>query len=1564
MLFSTSQPVSSGTPSTFRTVVLWAIVLYSVIGFKTGLSQDIGYHPTGSAKVDHCLTAPTFGYSDCSRYVPYGPPANCLQSPPTQPLQDEQGRQVVVILEDNGWESQRITNEVARIVLEEVMGYKVFRLENISTAQVDERVANLESHASLEYWAHYYSTGWKPRQEGGSVELIPIGYLGRSGIYASPSNFRSNGSIFWDYYATYMNASMDGVFQRYSVEDVVGLLPRYTEGPPPPPRRYSLSDYSLVEAATCAEEYCSNGQFYPGVCQVDQVTRLTACGELFLRFPEYDRGYFESLLHNNHLALTAVYLGDHFNRILESHLERDSPMLYYGFEPDPDTKRMNGTRIYFPPETPACVAAYARVPGNPFSNAVGCDLRGTSLAKILSSRLGEDEYMQPALHFLQDLTLSSSDMDALIARYITNRSMSTTELVCEHLREEETFRTHVMLNAVPEVLVRVRTVLGPAVPVPENSRGWQASPGKIVAGLGIILFSTTSVYWLGSRLMSWQKSVKISHVHFSQIIFERFSGPCLLGLMSMGWYYGLQYMSLESSAMTIISYPLIFIICSICVMFGYRFWVTLCAFMKSTISAKVISSTLSSSDAGLMSITVQVIQAFGQSFLLITWVFLILGFWNINTTAIVAVSGFVALGIGFGSSNSIQGFISSLQVAVSQYYEVGDWVQIEGVEGVVTNFSLKTTEIVDFKGTAHYIPNRVLDTAVIANKMRATHAMVGIACTVAANSNPRDVSDFMKNLKRGVTKLNGVDPNELVLVYIAAITETGIKLQVSVKTWHAPCNPQYVRIKNQWGWYNNMMDTQNDMIIYTLDMARSYGLVLTDKASPEPFLATSLMREGDPERPWESSFTRGQQTDNDDLSFLQLKIWSCTYNLNFAKPPLDDGLTQLLANAEGADLVVIGLQQCQYDPQRRTREWKKKVADVMRKAQVQGGNATHLDLIGIVATALGGKYCLVAHCGSGTGDHLIIFGLSFIERLVEKVEYGLCVISGNNHGCSIGMEVLNTSVCFVSTEVPMMEPDAVEKRNQLIKAIMAGMHFGQPMAVKARYNLDVCNSVDFYAMFHHTFWLGSFKYGNSTSYQDMADALNSPQHEPAMRYRRDSDPGPLIGAGGITTGAMTPPLKQAHSAHAAMQSPPSASHHARPPSPPPPGLLRSSSDTAIHETRYEGGLHHRPAEKLCPSSGQVPLVDSKALHLQKLWQSYDLFRQEMNAGNVLSTWVEEAVDYPPTYPYRKGRLAILKGEKDMHKDMRRVSESISSLSGAVNMMRSKNPAPSTPPGNKRIASTLSPGSAGKAALSLVNNFVAFESRASSVVDIEQEDELKEQVATYSAGPGWSDRILKHSLVQGSLEQTSYTMIPDIGMSVHKPVAASFTLSAMRFQPVSVIGNPIYLKITELSAVVRASETDMFGRRSSNPYIVFAGDCLPTNHRTILKQRKTTVKKSTLTPKWRDTEVPLLKTSVTEAYELKNRCIMLLALDLDMFKDPMVLGVAWLPLDMLTRKPKAFTRPLLHAGVSGSWCISGRIHIHEEELCSPRRLFAMRLKQKEVLSETLQPQLSHVTQVHI
>eukprot|EP00854_Cymbomonas_tetramitiformis_P001998 gene1998-2683_t len=905
--------------------------------------------------------------------------------------------------------------------------------------------------------------------------------------------------------------------------------------------------------------------------------------------------------------------------------------------------------------------------------------------------------------------------------------MSTTELVCEHLREEETFRTHVMLNAVPEVLVRVRTVLGPAVPVPENSRGWQASPGK----------------------------------------------------------------SLESSAMTIISYPLIFIICSICVMFGYRFWVTLCAFMKSTISAKVISSTLSSSDAGLMSITVQVIQAFGQSFLLITWVFLILGFWNINTTAIVAVSGFVALGIGFGSSNSIQGFISSLQVAVSQYYEVGDWVQIEGVEGVVTNFSLKTTEIVDFKasGTAHYIPNRVLDTAVIANKMRATHAMVGIACTVAANSNPRDVSDFMKNLKRGVTKLNGVDPNELVLVYIAAITETGIKLQVSVKTWHAPCNPQYVRIKNQWGWYNNMMDTQNDMIIYTLDMARSYGLVLTDKASPEPFLATSLMREGDPERPWESSFTRGQQTDNDDLSFLQLKIWSCTYNLNFAKPPLDDGLTQLLANAEGADLVVIGLQQCQYDPQRRTREWKKKVADVMRKAQVQGGNATHLDLIGIVATALGhtslppvtrldligivaaalGHTSLppVTHldpidivaAALGTGDHLIIFGLSFIERLVEKVEYGLCVISGNNHGCSIGMEVLNTSVCFVSTEVPMMEPDAVEKRNQLIKAIMAGMHFGQPMAVKARYNLDVCNSVDFYAMFHHTFWLGSFKYGNSTSYQ-------------------------------------------------------------------------------------------------------VPLVDSKALHLQKLWQSYDLFRQEMNAGNVLSTWVEEAVDYPPTYPYRKGRLAILKGEKDMHKDMRRVSESIS-----------------------RIASTLSPGSAGKAALSLVNNFVAFESRASSVVDIEQEDELKEQVATYSAGPGWSDRILKHSLVQGSLEQTSYTMIPDIGMSVHKPVAASFTLSAMRFQPVSVIGkwNPIYLKITELSAVVRASETDMFGRRSSNPYIVFAGDCLPTNHRTILKQRKTTVKKSTLTPKWRDTEVPLLKTSVTEAYELKNRCIMLLALDLDMFK---------------------------------------------------------------------------------
>jgi len=59
---------------------------------------------------------------------------------------------VVVILEDNGWESQRLVNHLVSTVLQEALGYRVAYLRNIGVSESAQRVGLGTSHAVLEYW--------------------------------------------------------------------------------------------------------------------------------------------------------------------------------------------------------------------------------------------------------------------------------------------------------------------------------------------------------------------------------------------------------------------------------------------------------------------------------------------------------------------------------------------------------------------------------------------------------------------------------------------------------------------------------------------------------------------------------------------------------------------------------------------------------------------------------------------------------------------------------------------------------------------------------------------------------------------------------------------------------------------------------------------------------------------------------------------------------------------------------------------------------------------------------------------------------------------------------------------------------------------------------------------------------------------------------------------------------------------------------------------------------------------------------------------------------------------
>lgn len=81
---------------------------------------------------------------------------------------------------------------------------------------------------------------------------------------------------------------------------------------------------------------------------------------------------------------------------------------------------------------------------------------------------------------------------------------------------------------------------------------------------------------------------------------------------------------------------------------------------------------------------------------------------NVPITIFTVVGGALAVGIGFGSQNLVNNFISGILVMVERPMRVGDFIEIDGVSGTVTNIGIRSTMIRTNANASIIIPNTSL----------------------------------------------------------------------------------------------------------------------------------------------------------------------------------------------------------------------------------------------------------------------------------------------------------------------------------------------------------------------------------------------------------------------------------------------------------------------------------------------------------------------------------------------------------------------------------------------------------------------------------------------------------------------------------------------------------------------------------------------------------------------------------------------------------------------------------------------------------------------------------------
>ncbi|MCM3713025.1 mechanosensitive ion channel family protein [Alkalihalobacillus oceani] len=161
-------------------------------------------------------------------------------------------------------------------------------------------------------------------------------------------------------------------------------------------------------------------------------------------------------------------------------------------------------------------------------------------------------------------------------------------------------------------------------------------------------------------------------------------------------------------------------------------------FIARSIGTRLIRGTFSKMErqknmsAGRVQ-TLQKLSVNAFSYVLIfVFITIVISIFGLNPTGLIAGAGVIGLAIGFGAQGLVSDVVTGFFLLLEKQIDVDDYVTAGGVDGVVEEVGLRTTQIRGFDGTLHFIPNR--DISSVSNHSRGNmRALVDISISYDDN---------------------------------------------------------------------------------------------------------------------------------------------------------------------------------------------------------------------------------------------------------------------------------------------------------------------------------------------------------------------------------------------------------------------------------------------------------------------------------------------------------------------------------------------------------------------------------------------------------------------------------------------------------------------------------------------------------------------------------------------------------------------------------------------------------------------------------------------------------------
>ena len=118
----------------------------------------------------------------------------------------------------------------------------------------------------------------------------------------------------------------------------------------------------------------------------------------------------------------------------------------------------------------------------------------------------------------------------------------------------------------------------------------------------------------------------------------------------------------------------------------------------------------------------------------------VIGLWGclsllgVNLQNLAIIFGALSVGIGFGLQTIVNNFVSGLLILFERPISVGDWIRVDGQEGIVKNIRIRATELETFDRCSILIPNATILSGDVINVTRQKTGRIEVSGGVSYNS--------------------------------------------------------------------------------------------------------------------------------------------------------------------------------------------------------------------------------------------------------------------------------------------------------------------------------------------------------------------------------------------------------------------------------------------------------------------------------------------------------------------------------------------------------------------------------------------------------------------------------------------------------------------------------------------------------------------------------------------------------------------------------------------------------------------------------------------------------------